>query len=206
MDAANQKEMCSKCGELKPKNRFNDASTQCRDCRTEYQRQYRKSKPPGGEKPPESGEKRKPGRPPSGPELPPMPPKPAGEPRTQPAFEDRKTLEDYIKAEMANNLTQYDAIIESAERMLQWAEQHGAVKEAVKQQGVIRQTLKDKQAMIANLTKQFELLSNLDKPPSEDPKYTPVLLELHLDPPAKAMVEKRHYLDPEDIQDGQDIS
>lgn len=107
---------------------------------------------------------------------------------------------------MARNLQKYDAIIDSAERMLVWAEENGSIKEAVKQQGVIRQTLKDKQAMIAGLTKQFELLASLDRPMSEDPKYTPVTLILETEPPPRAYVDKPHYLDADDIQDGQDIS
>lgn len=63
-----------------------------------------------------------------------------------------------------------------------------------------RQVLQDKARLVGQLMKQFELLTQLDKPIGDDPRFTPVDLNLNTEPPADAYQESGFTLDADDIQ------
>lgn len=71
-----------------------------------------------------------------------------------------------------------------------------------KHQNRYRHLSKDQSAILAQLMKQFELFSQLDRPPDDDPIFTPVELVIEGEPPAEVVVENKFSLAEDDLEPG----
>src|SRR6478735_6925111 len=135
---------CTRCLEPRPVDEFSGRNRKCRACMAELKKNWRDDRVAKGlPAEPEPKGYGRPGRQPK--VLLPL----AGETeepddlstpdkKNAPRFDDRHSLESYLKNEMSGTFGEYDAIIASAKRMMIRAEAAGEIGEVVKQQNAIR--------------------------------------------------------------------
>ncbi len=115
-------------------------------------------------------------------------------------FSDRKSLGDSIRNALSKTLDEYDRILadlddqyDAASASGQWADAQRAIQNR-------RSTIQAKSADLMKLTRQWELLSEFDRPAEENPEFAPVVLHLDFTPPAEAYAAPLATIPPDDIQ------
>jgi hypothetical protein len=95
----------------------------------------------------------------------------------------------------------YDTLIGMYRKQHDAANDAGLINEAAKATNGMRAAVKDKDASNQRLVKQFQLMAELSKPLSTDPKYAPIHFTLIALPPPASIVPKTFHVLPEDVQD-----
>lgn len=126
---------------------------------------------------------------------------------------DRQKAEEFVQDTLSSLIADYDEMLRQQTAVINGllaaiekaASEHGEVNATLlrmleAQQQRKRQTLKDKQHLADNLVHRFELLTELNRPEDQDPKFTPVHLTISNTPPAGAFVQPSYQLSDDDLQ------
>lgn len=126
------------------------------------------------------------------------------------SFGKRSEVERYTQKSLQEMARKYDTLMQQIElisaallRNIETAEgpvQGSVIKMLSEQHQRYRQVLADKCKMLGMLIKQFELMSELDRPDDNDPRFAPVTLNLNVTPPPDAFAESGLTLEDEDVQ------